>query len=76
METSTVTQKGQVTIPASIRKQLGLRTGDRVAFLNEGGRVLVKPVQQKIDAAFGLIKARRSASLADFERAIKSRAAK
>lgn len=76
MDTSTLTQKGQVTIPAGIRKRLGLRMGDRVAFLQEGDRIVVKPVHQKIDAAFGLVKARRSASLADFERAIKDSASR
>ncbi len=41
MDTSTVTQKGQVTIPAAVRRKLGLRTGDRVAFVQDGDRVLV-----------------------------------
>ena len=74
MDTSTVTQKGQVTIPVGVRRKLGLRTGDRVAFVQEGDRVLVKPVQQKVSAAFGLVKSRRSASLADMDRAIRKRA--
>ena len=39
MQTSSVTQKGQVTIPASVRKQLGLSTGDAVGFEIEGDRV-------------------------------------
>ena len=30
--TSTVTSKGQITIPAEVRKRLGLREGDHVAF--------------------------------------------
>lgn len=74
MDTSTVTQKGQVTIPAGIRKKLGLRTGDRVAFLQQGDQVVVKPVLTDIKAAFGVVSARRSASLADYEAAIRKRA--
>ncbi len=74
MDTSTLTQKGQVTIPVGIRKKLGLRTGDRVAFTQEGDHVVVKPVQKNIKAAFGLVKARRSASLADYDAAIRARA--
>lgn len=74
MDTSTVTQKGQVTIPAGIRRTLGLRTGDRVAFVQEADGVFVKAVEQDIAAAFGLMKARRSASLADMEQAIRTRA--
>lgn len=76
MDTSTMTQKGQVTIPAAMRKKLGLRTGDRVGFVQTGNKVLVMPVANNIEAAFGLVKARRSASLADMERAIRSRAAR
>ena len=29
---SSLTSKGQVTIPAALRRKLGLRPGDRVAF--------------------------------------------
>lgn len=74
MDTSTVTQKGQVTIPIGMRRSLRLRTGDRVAFAQEAGGVVIKPVEQKVSSAFGLVKARRSASLADMERAIRKRA--
>lgn len=74
MDTSTITQKGQVTIPAAIRKKLGLRRGDRVSFVQDGNRVVVKPVHRDIKAAFGLVKARRSASLGDYETAIRKRA--
>lgn len=36
---STVTSRGRVTIPAEIRRRLGLRTGDKVGFvLTDGGR--------------------------------------
>lgn len=76
MDTSTLTQKGQVTIPAGIRKKLSLRTGDRVAFVQQGDHVLVKPVRNNIQLAFGLAKARRRASLADYEAAIRKKAGK
>ncbi|WP_369123396.1 AbrB/MazE/SpoVT family DNA-binding domain-containing protein, partial [Shewanella electrica] len=33
MPTATVTSKGQITIPAAVRRALGLRTGDRVEFV-------------------------------------------
>lgn len=74
MDTSTLTQKGQVTIPVGIRRKLGLRTGDQVAFVQEGDRVLVKPVQKKISAAFGLAQAKRGASLTEMDQAIRKRA--
>ena len=73
MDTSTLTQKGQVTIPAGIRRKLSLRTGDRVRFVQQGDNVIVKPVQSDIQSAFGLVKARRSATLEDYEAAIRKR---
>jgi AbrB family looped-hinge helix DNA binding protein len=32
MPTATVTSKGQITIPVEVRKELGLKAGDRVDF--------------------------------------------
>lgn len=34
-----VTRKGQVTVPAEIRRALGIREGDRVAFVMEHDQV-------------------------------------
>lgn len=39
IDTSTVTEKGQVTIPLLIRKKLFLTPGDRVSFLLEEEKV-------------------------------------
>ena len=41
---STVTSKGQVTIPKPIRDALGISPNDRVTFIQEGKRVLLQPV--------------------------------
>ena len=75
MKTSSVTQKGQVTIPASVRKQLGLSTGDAVGFEIEGDRVYLKAVPSGIESAFGLVKARRSATLEEMDDAVRRRGA-
>ena len=40
---STVTRKGQVTIPAEIRAALGLSQGDRVEFELEDSSVRLRP---------------------------------
>lgn len=42
---STVTSKGQVTIPVSIRKKYGIGANDRVDFITEGDRIILIPVK-------------------------------
>ncbi len=42
MELAKVTSKGQITIPADIRKRLRLRPGDKVLFLEDEGRVMLE----------------------------------
>jgi len=40
---STITSKGQVTIPAEVRKCLHLKTGDKVSFiLDDSGEIQLK----------------------------------
>jgi antitoxin PrlF len=34
--------KGQVTVPIEIRNRLGLKEGDRLAFINEGGEIVLR----------------------------------
>ena len=40
---STISSKGQVTIPQEVRQRLGLQEGDRVEFVVEGERTLIRP---------------------------------
>lgn len=35
MPTSTITSKGQITIPQAVREALGLQSGDRIDFVQE-----------------------------------------
>lgn len=74
MTSSTVTRKGQVTIPAKVRERLGLRRGDRVVFVEEGDRVFLRPAENDVEAAFGLVRAKKSVSLRKMDEAIRSRA--
>ncbi|KGP76219.1 transcriptional regulator [Desulfosporosinus sp. Tol-M] len=41
MEVSRISAKGQVTIPKTIRELLNLNEGDRVAFLEENGKIVI-----------------------------------
>lgn len=43
--TASVTQKGQATIPAPIRKRLGIKPNTKIIFeLKEGNEATIKPV--------------------------------
>ena len=74
MQTSTLTSKGQVTIPAEVRKRLGLHPGDRVGFIVDGGEVRLVRKENRIEAAFGICKSDTSVSLEDMERIVRQRA--
>jgi AbrB family looped-hinge helix DNA binding protein len=41
MEVSRISSKGQVTVPKSIRNLLNLTEGDRIAFIEENGKVII-----------------------------------
>lgn len=72
MLTSTVTSKGQITIPKEIRELLNLHPGDRLDFIIENGRVYVQPIDVDVRSLSGLLykPARKSVSLAEMDAAI------
>jgi AbrB family looped-hinge helix DNA binding protein len=59
METTyaTVSTKGQLVIPASIREELGIEPGTRVAIRREGPEVVLKP--ETLTAKLAMIKKMR-----------------
>lgn len=40
-----VSSKGQITIPLDIRNQLGIKEGDRVEFVSQGGAIVIRPAR-------------------------------
>lgn len=44
---STVSSKGQVTIPIEIRRRLGLKEGARVEFVVEQGDTILRPARRE-----------------------------
>jgi AbrB family looped-hinge helix DNA binding protein len=42
MEVAKITSKGQITIPVDVRRDMRLKDGDKVIFINEGGRYYVE----------------------------------
>jgi antitoxin PrlF len=73
MPTSTITSKGQVTIPKKIRDFLKVKAGDQLDFvIADDGRVLVRPGTVGIDELKGLLHraGQRPVTLAEMEAAI------
>lgn len=76
MTTSTLTSKGQITLPKQVREELGLSTGDRVDFvMGPNGIYSLVPVKRSVVALKGIIKQpRKAVSLAAMDAAIRRRA--
>lgn len=55
MELAKITSKGQITIPVAIRKLLGVKDGDKVLFVQEGGKVVM--MNASVDALMEVQKA-------------------
>lgn len=75
MSTSTLTSKGQTTIPKDVRKRLNLHPGDRLEFvIDEDGRVLVLPASIDALELAGMLKPPvRPVSVENMNRAIRKR---
>lgn len=53
---TTMTQRGQITVPAEVRRLLGLKPRDKVAFAIDDGVVRLVPVAFTVASAYGSIK--------------------
>ena len=58
IQSTTITQKGQVTIPSPVRKALGLKKGDQVKFtVTKNKTALIKPAKKfSILSLYGSLK--------------------
>ncbi len=70
--TSTVTAKGQVTIPVEARKRLRIKPGTKLEFvIREDGRLEVIPLAGSLKDLSGSVpKPKRALTLADMDAAI------
>ena len=67
---TTVTSKGQVTIPRDMRQYLGLQQGMAVTFTAAGDHIELRPAplpRHVIGSRFGLIKSPLAGVQADFD---------
>lgn len=70
MEITSVTSKGQVTIPKSVRQQLGIRQGSKVEFslVEDHIELRVRSTPSDVPASgFGMLKSKKAAVPADFD---------
>ena len=79
MPTSTLTRKGQTTIPKKIREHLGIGSGDRLEYtVDVDGRVILTPSTADISELDGLLARRRKepVSVEEMQRAVEREAAR
>jgi AbrB family looped-hinge helix DNA binding protein len=76
MATAVLTSKGQVTIPAEVRRRMGIDSGDRIEFIEqEDGRYVIEPAVDDVRSLKGLLRRPdKPVSIDDMEAAIRSRA--
>lgn len=78
MSTATLTTKGQITIPADVRRSLNVEAGDRVEFVQiEPGRFEVIAATRSVRELKGMFgKPRRRVSIDEMNEAIASQASR
>lgn len=58
---TTMTKKGQVTIPVEIRNLLGLKAKDKIAFrINKGGDIKQAKAKYTLESVYGAVKLLKS----------------
>lgn len=76
MELSTLSNKGQVTIPIELRRALELHAGDKLNCYIEDDRIIVVPTKGSLKNLKGVIpKPDKAVSLEDMNRALLDEAA-
>jgi len=63
METAHVTSKGQLVIPARLRKKYGITSGTAIRFIERENEILLQPVTSEyIRSVRGMLKSKTSAT--------------
>jgi len=79
MALATITAKGQVTIPKTIRDCLKIQTGDKIEIiLTKDREAIIRPISKKVDDIFGKLhkSGKPSVSIDAMEEAVKKRMTK
>lgn len=48
MITTKVGRRGQITLPSQVRRQSGIKEGDRIALILQGDQVILRPLTQTL----------------------------
>jgi AbrB family looped-hinge helix DNA binding protein len=54
---SSVSPKGQITIPAEVRRLLGVKPKDKITIIVEGEAVTLQPARSRLDAIYQSVEA-------------------
>jgi AbrB family looped-hinge helix DNA binding protein len=76
MTLATLTSKGQITIPKTVRNSLKIKSGDKVEFIvTENREALIRPITMNVDDVFGKLHSnkRKPVSIEKMDEAIKKR---
>ena len=76
MTLATLTSKGQITIPKTVRDSLKIKSGDKVEFVVTNSReALIRPITMNVDDVFGRLhnNKRKPVSVEKMDDAIKKR---
>lgn len=76
MYESTLTSKGQTTLPSEIRRRLGLKPGDKIRYVVLDGEVRLLPPVSAMDLCGALKSDRPPVSVEEMDAAVKDRAQK
>jgi len=77
MATAVLSSKGQVTIPAEVRRRLGIDTGDRIEFVEVKDQgYVIRPAVEDVRSLKGLLrKPDKPVSVQDMDAAVRDHAA-
>lgn len=71
MSAATLTSKGQITLPKSVRDRLRLQSGDRVEFVETSAGFMMLPATRDLTELKGMLtRPKRPVSVEDMNRAI------
>ncbi|HEY0781252.1 MAG TPA: AbrB/MazE/SpoVT family DNA-binding domain-containing protein [Thermoanaerobaculia bacterium] len=81
MAVSTLTSKGQITIPKAVRERLGLKAGDRLeVLLDDRGKLVIyrsaSPLARPLAGLLHHLAPKRPVSIAEMKKAVRQRTRK